>query len=54
MEEKKAGGLPSHLSLKTLKKPAHEAVQLIPRHAMLFMLFSPNAFSIGYSSLPLC
>ena len=53
-EENKANGLPSHLSLRTLKKPAHEAVQLISRHAMLFMLFSSNAFSTGYSSLPLC
>ena len=52
--KKKANGLPSHLSLRTLKKPAHEAVQLIPRHAMLFILFSSNAFFIGYSSLPLC
>ena len=53
-KKKKANGLPSHLSLRTLKKPAHEAVQLIPRHAMLFILFSSNAFFIGYSSLPLC
>ena len=53
-KKKKANGLPSHLSLRTLKKPAHEAVQLIPRHAMLFILFSSNALSIGYTcSLPL-
>ena len=34
-----ANGLPSHVSLRTLKKPAHETVQLIPRHAMLFILY---------------
>ena len=38
-KKKKANGLPSHLSLRTLKKPAHETVQLIPRHAMLFILY---------------
>lgn len=42
--EKKANVLPSHLSLRTLKKPAHEAVQLIRGMRWYSSYFHPMLF----------
>ena len=42
--KKKANVLPSHLSLRTLKKPAHEAVQLIRSMRCYSSHFHPYDF----------
>ena len=42
--EKKANVLPSHLSLRTLKMPAHEAVQLIRGMRCYSSYFHPYDF----------
>ena len=42
--KKKANVLPSHLSLRTLKKPAHEAVQLIRSMQCYSSHFHPYDF----------
>ena len=43
-EEKKANVLPSHLSLRTLKKPTHEAVQIIRGMRYYSSYFHPTLF----------
>ena len=43
-EEKKANVLPYHLSLRTLKKPTHEAVQIIRGMRSYSSYFHPTLF----------
>ena len=42
--KKTANVLPSHLSLRTLKKPTHEAVQIIPGMRCYSSYFHPTLF----------
>ena len=42
--KKKANVLPSHLSLRTLKKPTHEAVQIVRSMRCYSSYFHPTLF----------
>ena len=42
--KKRGNVLPSHLSLRTLKKPTHEAVQIIPGMRCYWSYFHPTLF----------